>query len=371
MDVQQAFRAVKECNDVMDRLQDKCRRCVEAVLAARIQGRRAVVSDGNPIVSPSIVRLVAQRAAPKSGNPLGEDDVREAESVLAAAEPVVDETARRYSRHGTLLAAVLHCYHNCRFRSAQLTMAVVTALVQQICSRQNSAAFKGELFVEAILSCGVIRYEQQRDSLTEVVKDVIQQHLTPFLAKDASQFHIDAYSVEVRNLLHQKQDVLKAVFDCYSKPDVVQQLGKEVPMVSYEDFIFMLHASKSLTAVVTGEKVAAFMVTLCAEWPDDEDVVAVDLPLEPVSQELAFPDFIDAVVMVAMSVEMDPFRIPREIIEGFLVELVDALRTFWSAREEEPKARAFAAALEKSARKGRHGSVLEVAPAVVAASPGT
>uniref|UniRef100_A0A7S1JTC3 Uncharacterized protein n=1 Tax=Vitrella brassicaformis TaxID=1169539 RepID=A0A7S1JTC3_9ALVE len=390
-----AMEEIEQTRHVTDLIQGKVRELHTDILAHRARGQMRALMDARESRDfadfTTIRRSVLQRVMQmKNGN--GSLDrldeyMEKCEDILRRHYKLIRRVYRHYaamrppSRYGLSFDALIVIYQDCKLRSKGLPPSSVEVIYNEICEaaatergdispRDSSGSeqipLAPDMFIEALLRMSQIR-QSTKKALPDKLEEVLTDHIKVYALQDIEEaFRIQASTPNVREVLRKHDDILRSIFFVYASLDQsTESAQSKVTTMNINEFSQLLTDCEILDSTFGQAAVKATFeniqrtqrsVSLAARARDDDGNLvpsAVTAAVPPETQpsgaavgagpdmkaedgldddsELAFSEFVDGMVAVALFKNPNPFISVDSRLERLLVDKVfTSLRTHWN-----------------------------------------
>lgn len=255
---------------------------------------------------------------------------------------------------GITLDGLLKFYRDCKLRSKDLAAHHLEAIFYdnvEASGGDADAHLTPPLFIDVLLEFAALKYGSVIDTLPNQLWHLIENNIKPYACQDEeNSFHQMAYDVKVREALDSHSKELKIIFQIYAAADVsTGDAMQKVETMNIKEFLLLLENCELLDSTLTLSAVQQIFEGIQQSGDGDSDNEAgggeedeanaaapgVDLGLDD-DDELAFSEFLDAVVAVAAYKFPDPFTPLSIRVNSFIITLYGALRHHWTRKRLSP-----------------------------------
>jgi len=352
-----AAQMVADANKTMNSIYDRMHTFLGDTLIHRARGQPRVMLDAKEAREFLVyTSLNVERLGPLVTKDSGDLNlVSKIEDLLRKHFRFLREVFQYYSTtsggngSGISLEGLLKLYQDCKLRSRDLAPHHLEVL---FCDHVDGntpgdRTLTPQTFVEVLLHCANLRFRTTSDLLPGQFSHLVDHHLKLHACQDSDCiFQRLAYDPKVRQVLEDNSKELRMIFQLYSIMDAsTSEAMERVLTMNLKEFHMLLThchmldnnlTEAAMQQIFEGIQQSATQGDVC-EGLDD-------------AEELAFSEFQDGLIAIAVYKFPDPFKPFHERVSAFIMHLFGTLRKHWSRKRGSPQVDAMLNLLQKKLR---------------------
>lgn len=363
-EVDLALGAIKDASQAMQSLKSCFRSFSGETLAARACGRpRAMLDTKEERELLQYASLSRDRNQQLLSNTSEPQTFSRVEELLRKHFRLLRDVFKFYATQnrrsfGITLDGLLKFYRDCKLRSKDLAAHHLEAIFYdsvEAGSTDADAHLTPQSFIDVLLEFASLKYGSVIDTLPNQLWHLIENNIKPYACQDEeNSFQQMAYDAKVREVLDSHSKELRLIFQIYAMADVSSgEAMQKVKTMNIKEFHLLLDNCELLDSTLTQSAVQQIFEGIQQNADVDSDkelgsdgeqeanaagagsMPGVDIGLDD-DDELAFSEFLDAIVAVAAYKFPDPFTPLHVRVNSFIITLYGALRHHWSRKRVSP-----------------------------------